>query len=745
MRRKPVLKKGLVILAVFLAAWTGLLAQTRAQVWLNGYHKTVDSQKLFYHSPYPGPLPAIPVRASDGSMKAVWETQAIPEDFSAPEAVFVFTGGLATGKGSHHFYLRVNRAGLLEFTTADSSVRKEWKVSSPEELRLSFQTALVDQFGELFGHFFLTVPGRFLKPKEPLRLELTAEKGGSSDWVMVFEQPLSSWARLKALLALLKKNPPSQLLLLEISHFGPPVTVQIKTGKTIDIRKTLQTGYNQLFLETTPVATPFPIEAAIFRGRDKILSAETIQHPVCLMELWLLPHSHLDIGYSDHQEEVERKQWQNLETALELAEKLQALPPEARFKWDVEQLWHVETYLRQASGPQRQRFLESVMKGWIGLQATLADQLTGLSHPEELLELTAFAGQLEAQGFLPIKSAMITDIPSYTWSLVPALALAGVLYLSSGPNYMPILPDGGDRVGWALKTRADRLFYWVSPSGQEKILFWMAGRGYSWFHGLNLGNLRADKKREILEYVAELEDKNYPYSLVQVRYTVGGDNGPPDPGLSEEVAAWNREFLTPRLIMATSEQLFEELEKRHGLEIPAFRGDFSPYWEDGAASTARETALNRNLSERLLPLETLYSLLKPEEFLQKSSEFEEAWRQVVLFHEHTWDSHNSVSDPDGENAVGQWKYKQSILYKGLELADRLENMIKTAPGKPELQKKSSGMALDVVNTTSLTPSEVIFIPADLSAGLDLVLDENKRALPSQRLADGSLVVKIDRL
>ncbi|MCX8159995.1 MAG: hypothetical protein N3G18_03560 [Candidatus Saccharicenans sp.] len=745
MKRNSSLSQILGVFSLALVTLVGLKAQPLAEGWLNGYQKTIESQKLYYHSPYPGQLPALLVRASDGTLKAVWETQAVPADFKASSAVFVFMGGLATGKGSHRFYLKANGAGTLEFTTSENSARKEWVVTGPAGLSLTFKTALVDQFDELFGYFFLTVPGLLLQPGKPLRLELTAEKGGSSDWVMVFEQPLYSWARLKALPAILNTRPPRQPLLLEISHFGPPVSVQVRLGQNLVISKALQTGYNQLYLETEPVSSPTRLEAVVLRGKEQLVKAATEQKPVRKMELWLLPHSHLDIGYSDYQEEVERKQWQNIETAIELAEKSQSLPPEARFKWNVEQLWPVETYLKNADEQKRERLLRAVKNGWIGLQATLANHLTGLGHPEELLELTAFARELETLGFPPVTSAMITDIPSYSWSFVPSLALAGVRYLSSGPNYMPVLPDGGDRVGWALKTWADRPFYWVSPSGQEKILFWMAGRGYSWFHGLNLGNFRVDKKREILEYVGELEEGNYPYSLVQVRYTVGGDNGPPDPDLSREVAAWNQEFLTPRLVIATSEQLFLEMEKRHGLEIPAVRGDFSPYWEDGAASTARETALNRNLSERLLQLETLYTLLAPEEFIKKSAEFYEAWRQVILFHEHTWGAHDSISNPDGENAIRQWAYKKSILEKGQELADSLEKTLRAMMSSREDRPPSGRRALDIINTTSFTRSEIVYIPADLSSGLDLVLDENSRALPSQRLADGSLAVEISRL
>ncbi len=729
-----------LLITTILVGFINYLTADSKTIWLNGYSKTIQGQKLFYHSPYPGQQPALLVRATDGTMVAEWETEKIPENLQTQTAILVFMGGLATGKGNHHFYLTVAEQSQLEFTTSADSSRKEWTVKNKDGLELSFKTAMVDQFDELFGYFFLKIPAKFLSPDKPLRLKLTAEKGGSPDWVMVFEQPLSSWARAKSLPALLNSRPPRQPILLEISHFGPPAEVLIKTEPKIISRKTLFTGYNQFNLEVAPVKDPRTIHLEIYRENQLVFRAAAEQKPVKPIELWLLPHSHLDIGYSDYQEEVEKKQWQNLEKALELAEKTRNLPAEARFKWNVEQLWAVETYLQQASPEKRERLFRAIKEGSLGLQATLTNTLTGLCHPEELLELTSFARKLQKQGLPVITSAMITDIPSYSWSFVPALALSGVRYLSSGPNYMPILPDGGDRVGWALKTWADRPFYWVSPSGQEKILFWMAERGYSWFHGLNLGNFKIHKKREILEYVSELEEKSYPYSMVQVRYTVGGDNGPPDPELSEEVAAWNREFITPKLVIATCQELFEEMERRHSQQIPAVRGDFSPYWEDGAASTARETAINRNLSERLLQLEVLYSLIQPENFPRK--DFYQAWRQVLLFHEHTWGAHDSISNPDGENSIRQWAYKKGILDRAIQIVEALTSNfgLKSTLSDKSPQKKS--VSLQLINTTSLNRSEVITIPAELSSGLDLVVDEKNQVLKTQRLSDGSLAVEI---
>ena len=132
----------------------------------------------------------------------------------------------------------------------------------------------------------------------------------------------------------------------------------------------------------------------------------------------------------------------------------------------------------------------------------------------------------------------------------------------------------------------------------------MAGRGYSWFHGLNTGKLSADRKEPFFDYCGELEDKGYPYEIVQVRYTIGGDNGPPDSELPDAVRRWNEEIESPKLVIATAQEMFEEFEKRYGAVLPVVSGDFTPYWEDGAASTARETALNRAAAARLTQAET---------------------------------------------------------------------------------------------------------------------------------------------
>lgn len=718
--------------------------------WLQGYVRTISGETLGYHSPYPDATTALLSRATDGNMAVEWETQSVPTGFSAPFATFVWMSGLATFKGGHAFSLFLDGKPFLSFRTGKDASERAWQARGPEGSSLAFKTTLVDQFQELFGFMFLTVPRSMLVPGKPLRLKVVGEKAGSNDWFMVFPTRLEPSIKANGEPALLRiQGALRQPVRVEISHIAPPIEAVITAEGGGSLTTRLETGYNAVYFPVPAVAEPKRVEVAVVVGGAQASRRTVELRPVTRRTIWLLPHSHVDIGYSGLQVDVERAHWKYFEQAIELARRSEGAPSGARFKWNVEVLWAVETYLRQASPAQRQALAEAVKKGWIGLQALPANMLTGLCVPEELFRMMETAQTLSKDFGVPIDSAMITDIPSYTWSTVPALVQSGVKYFSSGPNYMPNLVDGGDRIGNALKAWGDKPFYWVSPSGKEKLLFWMAGRGYSWFHGLNMGDFGLDKSQRFFDYMSELDGAGYPYEMVQVRYTTGGDNGPPDPGLSETVKAWNARFESPRIVIATSGEMFAEFERRYGGVLPLVRGDFTPYWEDGALSTAREAALNRASANRLLQAEMLWAARGPRKF--PAAEFAEAWRQVVLWDEHTWGAADSVSNPDGENARTQWAYKQAFALeadkRSRALLDGVASMDfdsqrpdRTSPPADAKSKSKNATPIEVFSTNSWEATDLVLLPAGQSAAGDRVEDEQGRPVPSQRLTTGELAI-----
>ncbi len=206
-----------------------------------------------------------------------------------------------------------------------------------------------------------------------------------------------------------------------------------------------------------------------------------------------------------------------------------------------------------------------------------------------------------------------------------------------------------------MKEWQNKPFWWKGPDGKQRVLCWCPSRGYALGHIIGDGEALA---RFIPDYLVELETNGYPYDITYLRWNVHGDNGSPDEKVADVVRDWNARYVWPRLIISTTAAAFREFERRYGDKLPEFSGDYTPYWEDGAASSALETALNRASAERLVQAETLWAMRNPGPF--PATAFQEAWRNVLLYSEHTWGAHNSISQPDLPFVRDQWKVKQAF-------------------------------------------------------------------------------------
>jgi len=510
-----------------------------------------------------------------------------------------------------------------------------------------------------------------------------------------------------------------QPVMASVLHLGEPVEATVTVKGSKPVKQLLKSGYKVIEGFAPLVTKPTPVEVDVKVASQSIGKKTVTIKPVRKWEIYLLHHSHVDIGYTHVQTEVERMHWRYFEQVIELAKKTADYPPGSRFKWNVEVLWAVDSYLKQASKEKREQFIEAVRKGWIALDALYGNELTALCRPEELVRLVDYAQKLRQRYDFTINSAMITDVPGYTWGIVPVLAQSGVKYFSVGPNR-------GHRIGYTLSSWGDKPFYWESPSGKRKVLCWVAGEGYSLFHAGRLDGGR------LFEYLKRLEKSEYPYDMLQVRYSIGGDNGPPDPGLSEFVKNWNEKYAYPKLVVATASEMCREFERRYGDRIPRARGDFTPYWEDGAGSSASETSMNRAAAERLVQAETLWAMLNPARY--PAEDFYKAWREVILYDEHTWGAHCSISQPDSDFTKAQWKIKQAFA---LEADAQSHKLLNTAlAGHRSKSKKVS--TVDVFNTCSWPRTDLIILPKEWSLAGEMVRDAEGKWVHSQRLSTGEL-------
>ena len=439
-------------------------------------------------------------------------------------------------------------------------------------------------------------------------------------------------------------------------------------------------------------------------------------NPLDHLTIYILPHSHNDIGYTEIQTNVEKKQMNNLLKGIEYAQRTKDYPEGARFVWNLEGLYAADLYLQRMDDQQRQDFYEAVKSGGVALNGMYLNTLTGLCRPEELLQLFKFSTELAKTTHVKIDAAMISDVPGYTWGTVTAMAQAGIKYFSVAPNYF-------DRIGDILQKWEDKPFYWVSPSGKEKVLVWIPYKGYALSHGIpHLSD------SFVTTYLDKLKSIGYPYDISYIRWSGHGDNAVPEMEICDFVKEWNAKHTWPHFIIASTSTAFSAFEKKFGDRLPLEKGDWTGYWEDGAGSSAFETAENRASSSRLTQAETLWAMIKPDQF--PAGRFGDAWRHVLLYSEHTWGADCSVTDPLSKKTKEQWAIKKSYAdmaaaeSTGL-LTDALPAVVTAGP-------------INVFNTLSWERSGLVLVSADMSAGLDMVKDARGVTIPSQRLSTGEL-------
>ena len=211
--------------------------------------------------------------------------------------------------------------------------------------------------------------------------------------------------------------------------------------------------------------------------------------------------------------------------------------------------------------------------------------------------------------------------------------------------------------------------------------------------------------------------RNYPYDIAYIRWAATATTRLPEPAICEFVKDWNATHAWPQLVISSTSEAFRAMEKRYGDKLPRVRGDWTPYWEDGAGSSAAETAMNRASSERLAQAETLWAMLDPTGY--PPQRFEEAWNNVLLYSEHTWGTgaasrsrpirsprpvdHQAVLCHDGEHAVA-----------AIARRSRPDAVKAFSPRRRGQVEKVT--RFDVFNTSSWPRSELVLVPREITQG-----------------------------
>jgi len=374
--------------------------------------------------------------------------------------------------------------------------------------------------------------------------------------------------------------------------------------------------------------------------------------------IFVVPHTHLDVGYTDYQGKVAETQARVLTQAADL------IHEHPDFRFSIDGSWNVQQLLDTRPKGKRDEILELIRTGKMAMPAQYCNLLTGYASLETLYRSLYESKKLAKQYGLPYEYANITDIPTYSGSYPSILAASGVKYWAAAAN--------NDRapVFYYDQWNEKSPFWWEGPDG-KKVLFWYS-RHYMQVQVLFGLPPQLAAVRQSLPVYLQAYDKPSFKPDVALIFGTQVENTDLYPSTATFADEWNHSYAYPKLNYSTFPDFFHYVDEKFGKDLPTYKGDGGGYWEDGVGSDAYFAAEDRRNQNRALSAEVLASVthsLDPN-LNPPSGLLDDIWRNIVLFSEHTWLSYNSVSQPDHDESIKQTRVKDDRAERAsLEIED----------------------------------------------------------------------------
>jgi hypothetical protein len=361
----------------------------------------------------------------------------------------------------------------------------------------------------------------------------------------------------------------------------------------------------------------------------------------------LAPNVHLDVGYSDYVPKVAEIHSRAVDEALAMVQDNPA------FRFNLDGSWVVEQFMNGRSEEQKARFLQAVKDRKILIPAPYASCFTGFSGIEGLIRSLYYSANFARENATPFDFSLINDVPNYSWSYASVMAAAGLRYF--------VAASDAYRAPFLLYNRFNEASpqWWEGPDG-GRVLTWYSRHYHQMASMFGLPPNVVNGHDSLPRFLQAFDRPDYKPDTVllfgtQVENT---DLFPEQARLANE---WNQIYEYPRIQYSGFPEAMARIVNQMGNSISVLRGDGGPYWEDGMVANARLTALARESQQRILSAEKFSSIstfvnpvVRPDREI-----IDQAWKNLLLVDEHSWQADRSVTDPDSEQSIRQGALKNS--------------------------------------------------------------------------------------
>ena len=395
--------------------------------------------------------------------------------------------------------------------------------------------------------------------------------------------------------------------------------------------------------------------------------------------VYVVHHSHTDIGYTDLQERILLSQEDYIHSALQLLRK----PENQQFRWNCETWFCVRDFLKNADEQLRAELFERMRNEQIGFSANylnFTDVADGHALNTVMDEMTDI---LDAQD-IPHETAMFADINGISMGYRNLLLDHGVKFLYTNIHC---------HHGMYPLYQNQNAYFWEDERGR-RLLVWN-GEHY------NLGNAlgicpdeeyikelirqghhpdRIELLRDKLkEYVDDCEKHDYNYDFLVISVSgVYFDNAPPNDEILRMMEQYNSAFSKEsgiELKMVSLQELYRAIAPK--LEnAPVYRGDLTDWWAHGIGSTPYPVKHYRDAQYR-------YHLCRrlDETAFEKYPELaKNAQENLLLYAEHTWGHSSTVSNPYDTMVLNLDMRKNSYASKAHEAVSLMLTKISAQKG-----------------------------------------------------------------
>ncbi|MBK7175081.1 MAG: hypothetical protein IPH84_18100 [Bacteroidales bacterium] len=430
------------------------------------------------------------------------------------------------------------------------------------------------------------------------------------------------------------------------------------------------------------------------------LIAIAVQAQQKVKEVLIMHHSHLDVGFTHLQPVALALQVEYINQALELLDRTADYPEASRPKWTCEVTEPVMMWLETATEKDIQKFGNYLKEGRICISA-LEYNTTPLASSEGLARQLYDAAELSKRFGVPITTANLHDATGLPWPIVDLFKDAGVEMLTMAINL---------HLSGTPKPRP-AVYRWQSPGGREILV--MNGEHYSMFdqwtnnHTGSLDTVQAGLDK-YLSYAASM---NYPYDFVYLTATCAPyayDNSPPNFDLPALVKRWNEEGRQPKLRFVTPKDILARIKQIPSENIPVVKGDWTDFWNFGAASSAKETQISLNTASNMAVIDLLAAFGNSNQQLRNANS--QIWEDVNFYNEHTWGAWNPL-EIHHPFPTAQWNIKANAAYEGMAFSKfSLVRYLQQLAGNERAYDKIEGIML--VNPGSASARVYPQVPDD---------------------------------